>query len=1013
MQTTANCAPRSVLALGALLVAACSSSDDGGGTTTPPTGGSGQLTLIGVDGGFGPILPHRVAELDSTGAPTGGEVAVRTVDDLLRYVAEGRSVLPPTSLPTTAITPAGTSGNQFLVARFSRDIDPARAFVQAGQGPLGVYSVDPATGQLEPVATRLLIGGMTLEGGQFVQWVELDPTTGRLVALVPEAQGFPGVFDDFGGAASLVDGGAVVFVADADGDLGTLETFPAGRTLRLHVPATLEAEGAVDPVSPEDLLGLDVVATTTVGEDLISPEVLIAAPGVPAITPATGDVNVDPATAVTIDFTEAIDPADFGPLVLPGIGSAARIVQGLPTLENPFPYSPRPASVYDLTSWSLTPSVPFTGIAVDGSQPNSALADVRVTLPGMGVSDLQSPSGNASMLGAEVTFRVGPAPGLANAPVVPEAIVAARGGVRPGLSVIDLNGFGQSTGSPVVSGTVPGKGETRWPFNPNVLAGLGSPGISSVDGGSAGVFSLTRDANLDDLLASAPVLEDASDVHIGAALDLVLNNAPPPFGCQGSGGTICALAGLKALDQGGLSGLTPGYPNLVSAAPYPNPPKLQFPPVCEVPNIASEPLTPADTTMANLLIQGDPFGDPANEIPPTGLLGPGTIFAGPSQGVAQVSACATYGARGQIGHFLYVVDRMRGEVVCLNSNRTTPLARIAVEDPVSLAMGPNLDVLAVSSQLSGTVTIIDIDPVSATFHEVIATVPVGPSPRGLAFEPLGEDLLVCCEGNDTVVVIEPAAWTVRNVAAAQVDGPFEIVVTPRMSDFAFQRGVYFAYLAGRDGRIAVYESGPNGSMGWGFDDVIGVVPFTFQSPRALAVDPVNLDASIYVAHEGPIDPATGVAGAAGVGAVSRLRIESALTGQIPLAAQASPNFRDIQFSVPLSISEAAGQLSGIPGDLAFDDLSNMGQLPQPVSAFGPADGATFNGKANVRATSGGFTVNASESLYLLVAAPAEGFVDVLGLGLAGVTRVDTCAHDAGVQSIPVPGVRSLTHYWRQ
>ena len=60
-----------------------------------------------------------------------------------------------------------------------------------------------------------------------------------------------------------------------------------------------------------------------------------------------------------------------------------------------------------------------------------------------------------------------------------------------------------------------------------------------------------------------------------------------------------------------------------------------------------------------------------------------------------------------------------------------PLARIPMADPTSLALSPNLDLLSL---------------------------------------------------------------TVRKTIRARVNGPFELAVTPRMEGFAFERGVYFAYI---------------------------------------------------------------------------------------------------------------------------------------------------------------------------------------------------------------------------
>ena len=60
-------------------------------------------------------------------------------------------------------------------------------------------------------------------------------------------------------------------------------------------------------------------------------------------------------------------------------------------------------------------------------------------------------------------------------------------------------------------------------------------GSCTINGGSSGVFSLTKDTSLDDRLARSPVIESVSDMALGHAVDTVFNNGPPPFGCQAGG----------------------------------------------------------------------------------------------------------------------------------------------------------------------------------------------------------------------------------------------------------------------------------------------------------------------------------------------------------------------------------------------------------------------------------------------------------------------------------------------
>ena len=171
---------------------------------------------------------------------------------------------------------------------------------------------------------------------------------------------------------------------------------------------------------------------------------------------------------------------------------------------------------------------------------------------------------------------------------------------------------------------------------------------------------------------------------------------------------------------------------------------------------------------------------------------------------------------------------------------------------------------------------------------------------------------------------------------------------------------------------------------------------------------------MWIAHEGPIDIATGAAGSAGEGALSKLRIDSAVVGQIPLVPGQPPQLRAMELEVVVSIGE--DELTGVPVDIAFDDLQNLGALPGFASPFGAGAPAAINGKGAVREIASGLIANTSEAAFLFAAVPrptqgVEGRVDVLALATA--LRIDTNAHQAGVQSIPAPAVAVLMDYFRQ
>lgn len=619
---------------------------------------------------------------------------------------------------------------------------------------------------------------------------------------------------------------------------------------------------------------------------------------------------------------------------------------------------------------------------------------------------------------------------VVNAPVAPDAIYVARSGAEGGLSVIDLNGFGASTGTPLFSPEFgPGsEGQTRYPFNPNValqgqlLLPPLLPGTTTIDGGSGGVFTLTQGSDLDDLLLRRPAYRSIVDMALGAPLDLSINNSLP-FGCTQGGGNICATTGLQIVSvvPGGPNTVRPAGPfddpihtvvgggNPISFAPHPNPPPRVDPPLCTDPLIAGLEPTAADTDalgLVNLLVPGDPFGNPTAGIPPSGLLAreQNAFFSGPSPPQAQISLCRQYIFRQQIGHFLYLADRAAGEVVVVNSNSFVVLDRIAVGDPSELAMSPNVDLLAVTDRAGGMLHFIDIDPSSSRFHEVVQSTSVGALPSGVAWDPGNEDVLVCSEGDDTIVIVSAFSLTVRKIVTAEgMRRPFAVAITPRQDRFGFQRDVYFGWILDRAGALWLFESGPDGDNGWGFDDIIGRAPFRFSGARSIQPDHVRLEGAVWIAHHG---------GAGGTGAVTSVGVDASF-GRVPLLPGEQPNLRDITFSILETIG--SDQLTGVPESLAFDNQRNLGVLPNVANAFSAGTPAVINGKGLVRELPAAGIVNTNEPAYLFVSvrggSAGTGAVDVIDLATG--LRLDTNVFQDGVQSIPTPGARLVMDYFRQ
>lgn len=1029
-----------------------------GGHPVPATPTPATLELVDVSSGFGQVLPHRIRERDAAGNPTPVVLDIRTLDVLYDNVTPNNPVLPTATLPAVAVLPNGAPGNHFLVARFSDALaldvilssDPAAQIDSGLTGAIRVFAVDPVSGVTSPIRGRVLVGGRTYAGVpsgsppalSLQTWVQLSG--GALVANpaidndgngIPDGLGVPGTApgSSFALAASIADPRTFTFVVDSDGDLSTYETFPAGEQLSILITNQVRSEQGAR-------LLRQARGALHVSSDNSPPEIFFPSPGVMAVTPTPGATNVDPLTSVRLEFREPIQPLSLGPMPgtpHPGLSNSVSLRFGPPGLTTIVPFTARPLSALNFFTWVLEPAFAFPGQA-----PADACGDfdrVTVTLNAGAVTDLVN---NGNLIGASSFFDTGAGPALVNAPVTPDAIYAMTKGATSALRVLDLNGFGASTGNPQhdPSGSTFVDGWTNHPFDPNVrIQGAAlrpplTPGTCTINGGSAGVFHFTLDSSLSPDLVRAPIVLDASDAMLGHALDTSFNESPAPFGCQAGGGNLCAFDGVKILNpvvNGNIvQPSTPGVvnpligigaENLSSWAPHPNPPPLVFPSLCAAPNIAGQEPTGVDTSVPNLLGPGDPFGVPGSGIAPSGLLTPeqNTFFQGPSLPAPNPSSCGPYMIRQQIGQFLYVVDRVRREVVVLNSNRMTVVDRIATPDPVTLAMSPNLDLLAVVNQLAGSVSFIDIDPFSASFHEVVHVTPVGPLPRGAAWEPGNEDILVCNEGDDTLSILSANSLQVRKVVASLVRGPFDVAITPRQVCFGFQRNVYFGYVIGRSGTLSVFESGPSGVNGWGYDDVLGLARFgngntmLFRAPKAIQPDPIDLRSGVWIAHQGPIDVATGTAGSPALGALSKLVIGSASVGQLALVPGSPPQFRSMFLDVPVALGEP--QLSGKPVDLAFDDQRHLAGLPNFATVFSAGTPAPINGKQLVRGPCGS-VVNTNEPRYLMLAVPGAaggGEIDVLRLNVIPAARLDTNAFLPGVQSVPCADVSVLASYFRQ
>ncbi|MEX1026075.1 MAG: beta-propeller fold lactonase family protein [Planctomycetota bacterium] len=1052
---------RSFVTLGVTaLIASCGS---GGGS-----GGGGAMRIEEASNGFGRLLPHTVFEATPQGLPSSNLLEVVNKGVLFSNVTQSNPIRPVTQWPTVAQLPNGDAGNHFLYVQFRRAIDidtvmdaaVGAAVNDSLTGAITVLAVDPVAGTTTPIRGRAFVGGFTYgkvdvdNPGRLrlERWIgPRDGLDSPPLALevddyaTPPGTGFPGTesVTGFAGANVLASDRAFVFVPDIDDDLSTFETFPTGVQVRMRITS------AVRSTSGQELQE-EGLASSTVGDDTVAPEVSISgAAQTPTIVPGNGDVDVDPSTRIFVEFTEPVQPLTIGPFdngAPPLPSSAITVLFGPDTATVTVPFHAEPISVFDLSRYELKPAYNFPGAAPQGldlSLSCGSFSEVEVRVNSDQVSDLVLDTPNRNQLTPSTSFSTGEGPGLVNAPVTPDAIYVGRQSPDASISVIDLNGFGASTGDPTYDLTMPlSPVGTNYPNNPNVsLQGsvlqpqLG-PGSCTFDGGSAGVYTLTKDSSLDDRLIRSPLIFSVADMALGHALDNAFN-ASQPFGCQSGGGNLCAASGLKNIVvlPGGANTVSPvgppppfkqviGGENTVSWAPHPNPPPLVFPPLCLSPLIGGAEPTSFDSSLvlANLLSPGaNVLGNVALGTPPSNLLADEqhTFFQGPSLPQQNIANCSPYMIRQQIGNFLYVADRIAQQIVVLNSNRFTVLERIPVADPTKLAMSPNLGFLAVSSQGSNSVFFIDTDPNSATFHEVVNIVAVGTGPTGIAWESGNEDIHVCNTTESSVTIISGFTLTVRKTIIAQLNRPFEVALTPRQGVFGFQRGVYFGYYMNADGRVSIFESGPSGVNGIGFDTIIGQPQYAFNNAKAMQPDVTSLNSGIWVCHENQIDIASdsGAISGLGGGAISKMVMFSGTVGVIPIDPGffVDPQIRDIQFRVIASIGSDV--LTGVPVDLAFDNLRNLGVMDNWQTQFSPSVSINNNGKSIVKVVQATPRL-ASAPHYLFAAVPNSnqgqgvGAVDVIDI-LSGFQRVDTNIFQPGVNSIPVAQPRVMMDYFRQ
>ncbi|MFO1052354.1 MAG: Ig-like domain-containing protein [Planctomycetota bacterium] len=978
----------------------------GGSKGDPDNRGEFKVNLIST--GQGQIYPYRIREVDSQGSPTNQITNIESLDVLKANSNANNRVLPVATLPDSALLPDGTPGNQFIWMRFSHKLDVdsilsdtlANAATNSGlTTAISVLDYRQTTEQSLTLKGRGFVGGYTYvnRNGVMVkvQAVAVDDA-GVVRVLDPIGNGFPRGFSN---DVDLVSPKSFVFVADSDNNLSSFETFDplgTGKLIRLRVSNAVRD-------SETRFLQHELCTATTVGDDTAPPQVL-GYTRLPQIQPGNGQTGVDPTGTIRVTFNKPVEPSDVGtfftalnPTPQPGgvslnvtVGSRSFAVQ----------YYADPIDFGNFCEFDVKPAY---------NLPGNTLVRVDVT-----ASSVKGLGGTQLGQNISTNFTTGDGPGIVNAPVSPDAIYVSVGGSTPGVSVIDLNGFGKGTNGldpdPITGAPRRRPTETNLPRNPNI-GGVGvvpplSIGTSTLDAGSDGPLSLVTDTRGNSLLLRAPVVGQIVDVQIGAPLDLVYNNSN---------------INVNAGSQNQVSPVTqaPITGNTITVSPHPNPPPLVFPPpnlsrqiFAEEPSVTTsgQPprpvvitvVPPCITSPVNLLVSGTIRDYPAHFAE--------GVFYGPQPAPAAPPPPprnCPFTSRQQIGHFLYVLDRENRKVLVVNSNRFTVLDSIRLSDPVAMTMSPSLGVLAVANYSSSSVSFINIDPRSSRFNTVVSEARVPESPSKIAWQPDGESVLVISQRSNSLTVIGGGDFKVKNTVTGGLNSPVDIAVTPRYVTTGNTSGVFYAYILNETGSVAVYESGPNGVNGIGFDDMIGNADPVFRRATRIKLDYNSNLSGVYITH---VDTS-------GVGVVSRMEMTASPNGPLPTQQNVGgfilpPTFRQKVWTVTQRFGGSDPTVPGnqrltgnSPIDVCIDEIFNSGALPNQTTNFS----GTLGQSIIQHSSKGAFVINANGAAINPIV-PRYMFV---ALGDVAAIDVFDLATRARVRTLSVPGVKSLSGYWKQ
>jgi hypothetical protein len=397
-------------------------------------------------------------------------------------------------------------------------------------------------------------------------------------------------------------------------------------------------------------------------------------------------------------------------------------------------------------------------------------------------------------------------------------------------------------------------------------------------------------------------------------------------------------------------------------------------------------------------------------------------------GVQSATVATSYAARQQIGNYLYVCDSANRLVHAINSNTMQVISSINLPDPSGIGIAPDNSKIFVSNPSNDSLSVVVTDPLAPDFHQEVARIAVGSGPRAVSVQPDYEDVFVCNFRGNSIAIVDPGSLTVRKTLTALISGPWDMVLTPRQQQagapnpFGFQTGIFFGYISNYSGNaLLIYESGPSGPQGIGYDNVLGALPTSGQArdnilqPRGLCYSPfLNpqgfLASGVFAAHRD----------SDGFGRVSHIQftnqpIIGTVPRQIPPGYFVPPGFNERTFDVVGTWGNTTNnRLAGFsPSDVTLSDLdvdgyqtgatfANFSASSQPPN---PDRTGRVNSHSPVRTTPGSmFTAWVPDRLY--VSFDDTDVIQVLDPESLGVV-VNTIEGNGG------PGVKRLVTYFEQ